>query len=41
MQWRSMRHKAADAFPGKTLLDVLKQGGGDLKTLGRLSVAAC
>lgn len=30
----------ADAFPGKTLLDVLKQGGGGLKALGRHTVAA-
>ncbi|MGR9085984.1 MAG: hypothetical protein ACU841_02795 [Gammaproteobacteria bacterium] len=29
-----------DAFPGKTLLDVLKQGGGGLKALGRHTVAA-
>ena len=30
----------ADAFPGMTLLDVLKQGGGGLKALGRHTVAA-
>lgn len=30
----------ADAFPGKTLLDVVKQGGGGLKALGRHTVAA-
>lgn len=30
----------ADAFPGMSLLDVLKQGGGGLKALGRHSVAA-
>lgn len=29
-----------DAFPGKTLLDVLKQGGGGKKALGRHTVAA-
>lgn len=29
-----------DAFPGKTLLDVLKQGGGGVKALGRHTVAA-
>ena len=29
-----------DAFPGKTMLDVLKQGGGGLKALGRHTVAA-
>jgi cysteine-rich repeat protein len=29
-----------DAFPGMTLLDVLKQGGGGLKALGRHTVAA-
>jgi hypothetical protein len=29
-----------DAFPGKTLLQVLKQGGGHLKALGRHTVAA-
>ena len=29
-----------DAFPGKTLHDVLKQGGGGLKALGRHTVAA-
>ena len=29
-----------DAFPGKTLLDVLSQGGGGLKALGRHTVAA-
>jgi hypothetical protein len=29
-----------DAFPGMTLLEVLKQGGGGLKALGRHSVAA-
>lgn len=29
-----------DAFPGKTLLQVLKQGGGGLKALGRHTVAA-
>ena len=29
-----------DAFPGMTLLDVLKQGGGKLKALGRHTVAA-
>jgi hypothetical protein len=29
-----------NAFPGKTLLDVLKQGGGGLKALGRHTVAA-
>ncbi len=29
-----------DAFPGMTLLDVLKQGGGGLKALGRHIVAA-
>jgi fibro-slime domain-containing protein/uncharacterized repeat protein (TIGR01451 family) len=29
-----------DAFPGKTLLAVLKQGGGGLKALGRHTVAA-
>ena len=29
-----------DAFPGKTLLDVLEQGGGGLKALGRHTVAA-
>lgn len=29
-----------DAFPGKTLLDVVKQGGGGLKALGRHAVAA-
>lgn len=30
----------ADAFPGMTLLDVLKQGGGGIKALGRHTVAA-
>lgn len=30
----------ADAFPGMTLLQVLRQGGGDLKALGRHTVAA-
>lgn len=30
----------ADAFPGKTLLQVLKAGGGGLKALGRQAVAA-
>lgn len=29
-----------DAFPGKTLLDVLNQGGGKLNALGRHAVAA-
>ena len=29
-----------DAFPGMTLLEVLKQGGGKLKALGRHTVAA-
>lgn len=29
-----------DAFPGKTLLDVLEEGGGDLDALGRHTVAA-
>jgi hypothetical protein len=29
-----------DAFPGLTLLDVVSQGGGDLKALGRHTVAA-
>ncbi len=29
-----------NAFPGKTLLEVLKQGGGGLKALGRHTVAA-
>ena len=29
-----------DAFPGMSLLDVLKQGGGGLKALGRHTVAA-
>jgi len=29
-----------DAFPGKTLLDVAKKGGGGLNALGRHSVAA-
>ncbi|MDH3224417.1 MAG: hypothetical protein OEO23_11935, partial [Gemmatimonadota bacterium] len=29
-----------DAFPGMTLLEVLKQGGGGLKALGRHTVAA-
>jgi len=29
-----------DAFPGKTLLEVAKQGGGGLKALGRHTVAA-
>ena len=29
-----------DAFPGKTLLQVLSQGGGDLQALGRQTVAA-
>jgi hypothetical protein len=29
-----------DAFPGMTLLDVLEQGGGGLKALGRHAVAA-
>ena len=29
-----------DAFPGMTLLDVLKQGGGGLNALGRHTVAA-
>lgn len=29
-----------DAFPGKTLLDVLGEGGGGLKALGRHTVAA-
>lgn len=29
-----------DAFPGKTLLQVLRQGGGGLKVLGRHTVAA-
>lgn len=29
-----------DAFPGKTLLDVVSNGGGGLKALGRHSVAA-
>jgi hypothetical protein len=29
-----------DAFPGKTLLDVLKQGGGGLNALGRHTIAA-
>ena len=29
-----------DAFPGKTLLDVLEQGGGGLRALGRHTVAA-
>ena len=29
-----------DAFPNKTLLDVLKEGGGGLKALGRHTVAA-
>lgn len=29
-----------DAFPGKTLLQVLKQGGGGLKALGRHTIAA-
>jgi cysteine-rich repeat protein len=29
-----------DAFPGKTLLEVLKQGGGHLNALGRHTVAA-
>lgn len=29
-----------DAFPGMTLLDVLKQGGGQIKALGRHTVAA-
>ncbi len=29
-----------DAFPGMTLLDVLEQGGGKLKALGRHTVAA-
>lgn len=29
-----------NAFPGKTLLDVLNQGGGGLKALGRHTVAA-
>jgi hypothetical protein len=30
----------ADAFPGQTLHDVLSQGGGGLKALGRHTVAA-
>lgn len=30
----------ADAFPGKTLLEVVQQGGGGLKALGRHTVAA-
>ena len=30
----------ADAFPGKTLLDVVRLGGGDLNALGRHTVAA-
>lgn len=30
----------ADAFPGMTLLEVVKQGGGQLKALGRHTVAA-
>ena len=29
-----------NVFPGKTLLDVLRQGGGGIKSLGRHSVAA-
>jgi hypothetical protein len=29
-----------DAFPGMTLLEVLQQGGGGLKALGRHTVAA-
>jgi hypothetical protein len=29
-----------NAFPGLTLLDVLKQGGGGLQALGRHTVAA-
>ena len=31
---------ADDPFPGKTLHDVLKQGGGHIKALGRHTVAA-
>ena len=29
-----------NAFPGMTLLDVLRQGGGGIKALGRHTVAA-